>query len=198
MGHSKTIILAASALAVVSAAEIDRDDIPAPCQAICYPLVQLAAQCDRDNNNDRAEIDCICQSTNPNTSATLPDCDACVRQYDSDSDDDDDDDGDVADLRRECNLPRIAAFTGQTVAAPLGPLPSRTAAGSVATSPTSVSTTVTADGTTRTTVIVVGQTSGANAGTTATPTATNQDSGAEKLGAGVAAAGIFAAVAAFA
>merc|ERR1712054_113521 len=108
----------------------------------------------------------------------------------------DDDDGDVADLRRECNLPRIAAFTGQTGAATLGPLTSRTAAGSVATSPTSVSTTVTADGTTRTTVIVVGQTSGANAGTTATPT--NQDSGAEKLGAGVAAAGIFAAVAAFA
>merc|ERR1711881_27420 len=159
--HSKTIILAASALAVVSAAEIDRDDIPAPCQAICYPLVQLAEQCDRDNSNDRAEIDCICQSTSPNTSATLGDCDACVRQYDSDSDDDDDDDGDVADLRRECNLPRIAAFT-------------------------------------RPTVIVVGQTSGANAGTTATPTATNQDSGAEKLGAGVAAAGIFAAVAAFA
>ena len=91
--HSKNLILAASVLAVASAAEIDRDDIPAPCQAICYPLVQLAAQCDRDNNNDRAEIDCICQSTNPNTSATLPDCDACVRQYDSDSDDDDDDDG---------------------------------------------------------------------------------------------------------
>merc|ERR1711939_180224 len=162
--HSKNLILAASVLAVASAAEIDRDDIPAPCQAICYPLVQLAAQCDRDNNNDRAEIDCICQSTNPNTSATLPDCDACVRQYDSDSDDDDDDDGDVADLRRECNLPRLAAFTGQTGSATLGPLTSRTAAGSVATSPTSVSTTVTADGTTRTTVIVVGQTSGANAG----------------------------------
>ena len=88
--HSKNIILAAGVLSLASAAEIDRDDIPTPCQQVCYPLVSLAAQCDRDNNNDRAELDCICNAAG--TREQLPICDACVRQYDSDSDDDDDDD----------------------------------------------------------------------------------------------------------
>jgi hypothetical protein len=91
--HSKSLILAAGVLAgsLASAAEIDRDDIPAPCQQVCFPLVTLAAQCDRDNrDNDRAELDCICNAAG--TREQLPVCDACVRQYDSDSDDDDDDD----------------------------------------------------------------------------------------------------------
>jgi len=93
--HSKNILLAASVLALASSAEIDRDDIPAPCQQVCYPLVALARQCDRDNSDDRAELNCICSSTNPNAREQLPICDACVRMYDSDTDDDNDDDGGV-------------------------------------------------------------------------------------------------------
>ena len=42
------------------------------------------------DNNDTAELNCICQAQNANT--LFPTCEACVAQFDNDNDDDDNDD----------------------------------------------------------------------------------------------------------
>lgn len=52
-------------------------------------MVDAARNCDNTNSGDRQEVDCICNTQGASTQ--LPECAACVRQYDTDDDDDDDD-----------------------------------------------------------------------------------------------------------
>ncbi|KAL4961003.1 putative GPI anchored protein [Aspergillus stella-maris] len=80
------------------AAELDPDDVPHPCHSACDPVVSIAQECDRRNDNDTSGMDCICGSDQADTQ--IPRCEACIAQYrtdhpqDEDNDGDDDDDGD--------------------------------------------------------------------------------------------------------
>jgi hypothetical protein len=73
------------------AAELDRDDVPDMCRTVCEPVVSAAARCDRDNDNDTSEMNCICNSDQADT--RVPQCEACIAQYRSDHPRDDDYDG---------------------------------------------------------------------------------------------------------
>jgi hypothetical protein len=100
--------------AAVAAQEIDQNDIPQQCTSVCAQVVTIARDCDRQNgrpqphssspqhtnprtqdNNDAAELNCICQAQNANT--LFPTCEACVAQFDNDNDDSDDNDNDNND-----------------------------------------------------------------------------------------------------
>ncbi len=97
----KTVFLALTLSAMGLAQEIDNGDIPRQCSAICAPIVTLARDCDRQNNdNDRGERDCICNAQGASTQ--LPACEACVTAFDND--DDNPSDNDVNDLLRSCNF----------------------------------------------------------------------------------------------
>ncbi|KAL4787054.1 hypothetical protein BJX76DRAFT_354664 [Aspergillus varians] len=63
-------------------ADIDQEDVPNPCLPACQPVVSIARQCDMDNHDDVAEMDCICNSDQANTRVPL--CEACIAQYRSD------------------------------------------------------------------------------------------------------------------
>ncbi|KAL4939840.1 hypothetical protein BDV06DRAFT_30048 [Aspergillus oleicola] len=84
---------------IAIAAELDPDDVPQPCHSACDPVVSIAQECDRRNDNDTSEIDCICGSDQ--AESQIPRCEACIAQYrtdhpqDEDHDGDDDDDGDT-------------------------------------------------------------------------------------------------------
>lgn len=97
---------------VVLAAELDREDVPNRCWDVCGPVVGVAHRCDGMNQNDRAEMDCICDWKQ--APSLVPLCEACIadyradrnnpnrdRHYDEEHDlfDDDDDDNDDADDR---------------------------------------------------------------------------------------------------
>ncbi|KAL4795019.1 hypothetical protein BDV19DRAFT_389677 [Aspergillus venezuelensis] len=91
-----TTFLLAGKLAIT--AELDPDDVPHPCHSACDPVVSIAQECDRRNDNDTSGMDCICGSDQADTQ--IPRCEACIAQYrtdhpqDEDNDGDDDDDGD--------------------------------------------------------------------------------------------------------
>jgi len=73
------------AIGAVTAQEFDNNDVPSQCRTICQSMVDAARTCDQNFDGDREEVDCIC-STN-GASTQLPECAACIRQFD-DSDDD--------------------------------------------------------------------------------------------------------------
>ncbi|CBY00982.1 hypothetical protein IAQ61_011881 [Plenodomus lingam] len=98
MLFQKLAIVSALA-ALVAAQDIGQDDIPRECTAICAPVVTLARDCDNRNENDPAELDCVCRAPGANT--MIPACDACVAQFQRPDVDDDNDDivPDVNDVR---------------------------------------------------------------------------------------------------
>ncbi|EAL86112.1 hypothetical protein KXW98_008197 [Aspergillus fumigatus] len=90
---------------IALAAELDRDDVPDRCWDVCSPVVGIAQQCDNTHrDDDRAEMNCICNSNRAPT--LVPLCEACISQFRNDTrngthhDDDDDDDHDHDDHRR--------------------------------------------------------------------------------------------------
>ncbi|PLB52157.1 hypothetical protein P170DRAFT_472063 [Aspergillus steynii IBT 23096] len=110
---------------VALAAELDRDDVPNRCWDVCGPVVGIAHRCDGMHDNDRREMDCICDWKQ--APSLIPLCEACIadyradrnntdrdRHYDEehdlfDDDDDDDDDrdphhNDAYDILRSCSL----------------------------------------------------------------------------------------------
>ncbi|KAK5048193.1 hypothetical protein LTR84_005863 [Exophiala bonariae] len=113
----KTIIaafLALSALAMVIAGDVDRDDIPEQCTSVCVNLPDVSTECDRLFDADRDETACICASAG--AEEAIPLCAACIEHYDdSDNDDDDDDDNsdnddddnDVSELLRSCGFSTV-------------------------------------------------------------------------------------------
>ncbi|KAL4929812.1 putative GPI anchored protein [Aspergillus undulatus] len=84
------------------AAELDPDDVPDRCRSACDPVVSVARDCDRRNDNDAAEMDCICDSDQAST--RIPQCEACIAQYRTDNPRDEDHDGsDDADYDNDDN-----------------------------------------------------------------------------------------------
>ncbi|KAF2687002.1 hypothetical protein K458DRAFT_266953, partial [Lentithecium fluviatile CBS 122367] len=91
------ILLAFALSAVGIAQDIDNNDVPNECRAVCASIVSLTAQCDQQFNDDAQELNCICSASGANTQ--LPLCEACVSQFDSDNSD-----NDVNDLLRSCSF----------------------------------------------------------------------------------------------
>merc|ERR1712080_236712 len=99
---STLIFVGLAALSVVKAQEFDNNDVPMQCRSVCQAMVDAARNCDNTNSGDRQEVDCICNTQGASTQ--LPECAACVRQYDTDDDDDDNDENDVDEVMRSCGF----------------------------------------------------------------------------------------------
>merc|ERR1711939_1253218 len=85
-----------SGLATLSAAQnidtnFDFDNIPAECTDTCMQVGAIVNGCNNDSNDDQsAVLQCICTATD--AARLIPNCEACVRQYNDDNDNDDDSD----------------------------------------------------------------------------------------------------------
>merc|ERR1712080_615345 len=103
MHYKNTLLFVGlAALSVVKAQEFDNNDVPMQCRSVCQAMVDAARNCDNTNSGDPQEVDCICNTQGASTQ--LPECAACVRQYDTDDDDDDDDENDVDEVMRSCGF----------------------------------------------------------------------------------------------
>merc|ERR1711890_10848 len=103
MHYKNTLLFVGlAALSVVKAQEFDNNDVPMQRRSVCQAMVDAARNCDNTNSGDRQEVDCICNTQGASTQ--LPECAACVRQYDTDDDDDDDDENDVDEVMRSCGF----------------------------------------------------------------------------------------------
>ncbi|KAJ4379123.1 hypothetical protein N0V86_005166 [Didymella sp. IMI 355093] len=102
------LAIVAALTALVAAQEITQDDIPQQCNQICAQVVKIANDCNNQHNDDNAELQCICNAANAST--LLPNCEACVAQYDNDDDDDDDIDSDVREVLTRCNFAVQSSF----------------------------------------------------------------------------------------
>lgn len=78
-----------AAIGAVKAQEFDNEDVPQQCRSVCQSMVDAARTCDNNFDGDREEVDCICNTEGASTQ--LPECAACIRQFDIDNDDDDND-----------------------------------------------------------------------------------------------------------
>ncbi|KAJ5907255.1 uncharacterized protein N7473_004171 [Penicillium subrubescens] len=94
---------------VAIAAKVEQDDVPNRCWDACGPVVGVSRRCDNQHDNDRAELQCICDWEAAKTQ--IPLCAACITQYghhdndrDDDDHDDDDDDNEALDLVRSCRF----------------------------------------------------------------------------------------------
>jgi hypothetical protein len=90
--HYKTPVLLLSLASTVFAQEFDNNDVPPQCRSVCQSMVDAARTCDQNFDGDRQEVDCICNTQGASTQ--LPECAACVRQFDPDRDGDDNNDQD--------------------------------------------------------------------------------------------------------
>ena len=88
----KTPLLLLVLAGSIFAQEFDNNDVPSQCRSVCQSMVYAARTCDQNFDGDRQEVDCICNTQGASTQ--LPECAACVRQFDPDRDDDDADDQD--------------------------------------------------------------------------------------------------------
>lgn len=84
--------------------DISNDDIPEQCRSVCSNLVAVSDECDRLFDDDRDELNCMCQAENAQT--VIPLCAACVTSTrngtseedgNEDGDNDDNDDNDNND-----------------------------------------------------------------------------------------------------
>ncbi|KAM5341837.1 hypothetical protein ACJ41O_014868 [Fusarium nematophilum] len=98
------VALAIAPLLYLARADVnlDRDDVPSACDAICEPIVELTRTCDtdlrgdRDRVEDRLEAQCVCTNDSFDVGQVAALCADCIRQNRR-ADDDDDDDDDVRD-----------------------------------------------------------------------------------------------------
>ncbi|KAH6713771.1 hypothetical protein BKA61DRAFT_483470 [Leptodontidium sp. MPI-SDFR-AT-0119] len=87
----------------VTAQDIDNNDVPSQCRAVCANVITLTQTCDRQNDDrDRNFINCVCSSAN--AAAEIPACEACVANFDRN----DGADNDVNDLVRSCSFSRTS------------------------------------------------------------------------------------------
>ncbi|KAI0449307.1 hypothetical protein F5B21DRAFT_509328 [Xylaria acuta] len=77
--------------------DVDLDDVPQACQQACQDITSLSDDCDRNNNDDAAERDCVCNANNAQQQANS--CAACVK---ANVQNDDDADDDLSDLFGAC------------------------------------------------------------------------------------------------
>lgn len=72
--------------------DVDLDDVPRVCQQVCQDITRLSDDCDRNNNDDAAERDCVCNAESAQQQAS--NCAACVKaNLQNGNADDDADDG---------------------------------------------------------------------------------------------------------
>ncbi|KAM0719049.1 hypothetical protein Q7P37_004954 [Cladosporium fusiforme] len=98
------LFIGLAALSAARAQEFDNNDVPQQCRSVCQAMVDAARTCDQNFDGDRQEVDCICNTEGASTA--LPECAACVRQFDPDTDDDgdDNDENDVDEVVRSCGF----------------------------------------------------------------------------------------------
>ncbi|KAH6989534.1 hypothetical protein BKA56DRAFT_629325 [Ilyonectria sp. MPI-CAGE-AT-0026] len=109
--YANKIALAIAPLLLLARADLqlDNDDVPTACRAICRPIVTLTNACevdlsgsdDTDRNENRLEAQCICTNDSFDVGHIAALCADCMRQNfrerdnnDDDNDNDDDDDND--------------------------------------------------------------------------------------------------------
>lgn len=109
---SLALVLGPLALLCRADADLDWDDVPRECRAVCQPTHDLTEQCDSrlDNTPDRIEDQlewqCFCTNDSFDVAGMTALCADCMEQFyeanpnfdgddDGDDDDDDDDDDDV-------------------------------------------------------------------------------------------------------
>lgn len=85
MQYRNSFLALALAIGAVTAQEFDNNDVPQQCRSVCQAMVDAARTCDNTNDGDRQEVDCICNTNGASTQ--LPECAACIRQFDDDDDD---------------------------------------------------------------------------------------------------------------
>merc|ERR1712137_1413430 len=90
---------------------IEFSNIPAECTDVCGQVGQAVNGCKNDSNDDSSEVlQCICTANNANT--LIPNCEACVRQY---NDNDNDDDSDQYRLLTDCQYSTTTVSVTNTV-----------------------------------------------------------------------------------
>ncbi|KAK1991037.1 hypothetical protein LX36DRAFT_704924 [Colletotrichum falcatum] len=99
--------LAAAAACVRADLQIDNDDIPAQCAAVCRPIHDLGQACEvgddlvnDDLTEDRLEAQCFCTNTSINVSQYAALCASCMEQNVRDRDDLED----INDILRTCGF----------------------------------------------------------------------------------------------
>ncbi|EPE28592.1 hypothetical protein GLAREA_09713 [Glarea lozoyensis ATCC 20868] len=116
-----------------AAQDIDDNDVPTECRAVCQVVTQLTQQCDTQNNDiDSGYINCVCSYNN--AASLIPACEACIANYDTN----DGHDNDVNDLIRSCSFTTTVFVSGAGTSART--TASTSAAGSASVTTTSVST----------------------------------------------------------
>ncbi|KAI4941179.1 hypothetical protein J4E91_010970 [Alternaria rosae] len=81
------IISALAAFAAAQDTDFDFDNIPAECTDVCAQVGSITNGCKNDSNDDSsAVLQCICTANNANS--LIPQCEACVRQYNGNDNDD--------------------------------------------------------------------------------------------------------------
>jgi Tfp pilus assembly protein PilE len=100
------LVLGPLALLARADADLDWDDVPQDCRAVCQPTHDLTEMCDprvdaSDRIEDQLEWQCVCTNDSFDVEAWTSQCADCMEQfyaanpdYDGDDDDDNDDDDD--------------------------------------------------------------------------------------------------------
>ncbi|KAK2061095.1 hypothetical protein LY76DRAFT_539599, partial [Colletotrichum caudatum] len=99
--------LAAAAACVRADLQLDSDDIPAQCGAVCRPIHDLGQACEVNDDvvrddvaEDRLEAQCFCTNGSINVSQYAALCASCMEQNTRDRDDLDD----INDILRTCGF----------------------------------------------------------------------------------------------
>ncbi|KAJ3946030.1 uncharacterized protein N0V96_004382 [Colletotrichum fioriniae] len=106
--HFNRVALSLAAVAFVKAdLQLDNDDIPTQCQAVCRPIYDLGQACEvnddlvnDDLTEDRLEAQCVCTNNSINVSQYAALCASCMDQNVRDRDDLDD----INDILRTCGF----------------------------------------------------------------------------------------------
>merc|ERR1711874_542803 len=82
--------------------DFDFSNIPAECTDVCAQVGSITNGCKNDSNDDSSEVlQCICTANRANV--LIPNCQACVRQYNGNNNDNDSDNDDSYRLLTDCN-----------------------------------------------------------------------------------------------
>ncbi|KAF4825728.1 Protein CAP22 [Colletotrichum siamense] len=106
--HFSHVALSLVAAAFVQAdLQLDSDDIPSQCRAVCNPIYELGRTCEVDDDQvtddlteDRLEAQCVCTNSSINVSSYAALCASCMDQNVTDRDDLDD----INDILRTCGF----------------------------------------------------------------------------------------------
>ncbi|OLN96298.1 Protein CAP22-like protein 2 [Colletotrichum chlorophyti] len=106
--HFNRIALSLAAVAFVKAdLQLDADDIPTQCNAVCRPIYDLGRACEVDDDvirDDRTEelleAQCVCTNNSFNVSQYAGLCASCIEQNSRDRDDVED----INDIIRTCGF----------------------------------------------------------------------------------------------